>query len=259
MTIHLEGLVAVVTGAAGGIGRGICAAMQDAGATVIATDIVDDPGDITASHFIKHDVTSIDEWAKVANYVQATHGRLDALANNAGISIVNSIEGSSLDEWRKVQAINVESILLGTQAMLPLLKEGGKARKSGAAIVNTCSVGGQGGAAFNAAYCSSKGAVNMLSKCAAIEFASLGYNIRVNTIHPGAVDTDMLESIVQKYVDMGVTESVQAGLDGVIASHPLGRAAQPTEIGGSVVYLCSDAASYVTGSSLNIDGGYTAS
>lgn len=259
MTIDLKNVTALVTGAGGGIGRSICAAMQEAGAAVVATDITDDPGGISADHYLKHDVTSQADWAAVAAFVERTYGRLDALANNAGVSIVSSIEDNSIEDWRKVHSVNVESLLIGTQAMLPMLKEGGKARASGASIVNTCSVAGQGGAAFNAAYCSSKGAVNTFSKSAAIEFAALGYNIRVNTIHPGAVETDMFDAILQKYVDMGLVESLDVAQQGIMQQHPLGRAGRPDEIGGGVVYLCSDAASYVTGSSLNIDGGYMAS
>lgn len=260
MTIELNNVVAVVTGASGGIGKAVCAAMTAAGAQVIATDIVaPDAGQAPdAVDFIPHDVTDAKAWEKLARHVEDKFGRLDALVNVAGMSVVDSIEGTSLETWRKVYSVNVESMLIGHQVMLPLLKKGGEARKSGAAIVNFSSIAGQRGAAFNAAYCSSKGAVKIFSKSAAIEFAALGYNIRVNTIHPGGVKTPMLESIVNTYLEQGTIDSAQQAYDGIIADHPIGRLGEAEDLGGGVVYLCSDAASFVTGAELNIDGGFTA-
>jgi NAD(P)-dependent dehydrogenase (short-subunit alcohol dehydrogenase family) len=257
MTIALDNVVAVVTGAAGGIGREICKAMKSARATVIATDLAASAEGIVADHYIQHDVTSADDWAKVAAYVQEQHGRLDALVNNAGISIVTKIEDSPLAEWHRVNAVNVDSVIIGTQALLPLLKEGGKARAGGASIVNFSSVGGLRGAAFNAAYCTSKAAVKMLSKCMGAEFAALGYNIRCNSVHPGGIDTAMLQSIMARYVELGAAPSIEAAEAGIKVNHPIGRMGRPDELGGGVVYLCSEAASFVTCSEFLIDGGFS--
>jgi NAD(P)-dependent dehydrogenase (short-subunit alcohol dehydrogenase family) len=258
MTITLDGSVALVTGAAGGIGRAICAALKDAGATVVATDLAELRELPGTDAYHRHDVTSEADWARIAAAIGAEYGRLDALVNAAAIAPVQSIEKSSLEEWRRTQAVNVESIFIGTRAMLPLLKESGKTRKGGASIVNFSSVGGQRGAAFTAAYCTSKGAVKLFSKSAAAEFAALRYNIRVNSVHPGGIHTDMMHTIMDRYVALGAVESRAAAEAGVIAAHPLGRMGQPEEIGGGVVYLCSSAASFVTGSELVIDGGFTA-
>jgi len=258
MTIRLDDTVALVTGAAGGIGRAVCQSLKDAGATVIATDLAE-RGDVPAADaYYRHDVSSEADWARIAGEVEAKFGRLDALVNTAAISIVSSIEDTSLERWRKVQAVNVESILIGTRAMLELLKKSGKVRQGGASIVNFSSVGGLRGAAFTAAYCASKGAVKLFSKCAAIEFAALGYNIRVNSLHPGGIHTDMLHSMMQRYVDLGAVASYQAAEAGIVANHPIGRLGKPEEIGGGVVYLCSSAASFVTGSEFVIDGGFSA-
>jgi NAD(P)-dependent dehydrogenase (short-subunit alcohol dehydrogenase family) len=258
MTIALPDTIAVVTGAAGGIGRELCTALTAAGATVIATDLAPDAPGLAAVHYLRHDVTIEDDWRRIEVLIRERYGRLDVLVNNAAISIVASIEDTPIAEWHRVNAVNVDSIVIGGQILLPLLKEGGKARKGGASIVNVSSVGGQRGAPFNAAYCTSKGAVRMLTKCMGAEFAALGYNIRVNSVHPGGIDTAMLGSIMDRYIEIGAVPSRAAAMAGVVANHPLGRLGRADELGGGVVYLCSESASFVTCSELNIDGGFTA-
>ena len=256
--MQLDDTIVLITGAAGGIGRALSRSLKDAGAIVIATDLAaeaDVPGSDT---YYRHDVTSEADWARIAGEIRAKYGRLDCLVNNAAIAQVASIEATTLESWRKIQAVNVESILIGTRAMLELLKIGGTTRQGGASIVNFSSVGGLRGAAFNSAYCTSKGAVKLFSKSAAIEFGALRYNIRVNSVHPGGIDTDMLGSMMQRYVDLGAVPSVQAAEAGIIAQHPIGRMGRPEEIGEGVVWLLSDAASFVTGHALSIDGGYLA-
>jgi NAD(P)-dependent dehydrogenase (short-subunit alcohol dehydrogenase family) len=258
MTIALPDTIAVVTGAAGGIGRELCAALTAAGATVIATDLAPDAPGLAAVHYMQHDVTIEDDWRHVEALVRERYGRLDVLVNNAAISVVASIEDTPIAEWHRVNAVNVDSIVIGGQILLPVLKEGGRARKGGASIVNVSSVGGQRGAPFNAAYCTSKGAVRMLTKCMGAEFAALGYNIRVNSVHPGGIDTAMLGSIMDRYIEIGAVQSRDVAMAGVVANHPLGRLGRAEELGGGVVYLCSESASFVTCSELNIDGGFTA-
>lgn len=257
MTIALDNVVAVVTGAAGGIGRELVKAMKAANAIVIATDLAADAQIEGADHYLKHDVTSEADWRAVAALVQERYGRLDALVNNAGYSIVTEFEETPLSDFHRVNAINVDSVIIGTQVLLPLLKEGGKARKSGASVVNFSSVGGLRGAAFNAAYCTSKAAVKMLSKCLGAEFAALGHNIRVNSVHPGGIDTPMLASIMDKYVELGAVPSREVAMQGIVANHPIGRMGHPAEMGGGVVYLCSDAASFVTCTEFVMDGGFS--
>ncbi|MEL0253224.1 MAG: SDR family oxidoreductase, partial [Novosphingobium sp.] len=189
--------------------------------------------------------------------VQDKYGRLDALVNNAGYSIVTKFEETPLADFHRVNAINVDSIIIGTQVLLPLLKEGGKARSGGASVVNFSSVGGLRGAPFNAAYCTSKAAVKMLSKCLGAEFAALGHNIRVNSVHPGGIDTPMLGSIMDKYVELGAAPSREVAQTAMEMRHPIGRMGRPEEMGGGVVYLCSDAASFVTCSEFVMDGGFS--
>lgn len=247
----LAGSVALVTGASGGIGKAIVEAMRAAGAEVAATDLR------PSEDVVAHDVASEADWVRVAGDIRQRFGRLDCLVNNAGFSVVAELETQPLAEWRKVQAINVESIVIGLQQTLPLLREGAKGREGGASVVNLSSVGGMRGAAFNAAYCASKAAVALLTKSAAIEFGALKYGIRVNSVHPGGIETEMMESIMRRYVELGAAPSWEASLAGVIASHPIGRMGRPEEIAGGVVFLCSPAASFMTGAELVIDGGFT--
>ena len=143
MSIELNNVVTLVTGAAGGIGRAVCQALQAAGATVIATDLAENPGDMPADAYFTHDVTSAEDWQRIADQVMDDHGRLDALVNAAAQATVATIEATELEVWRRIQAINVESLLLAHQIMLPLLEKGGAHRKSGASVANFSSIGGQ--------------------------------------------------------------------------------------------------------------------
>ena len=258
MTIALPNVIAFVTGAPGGIGRELCKALKSAGATVIASGLAEAAPDLVADHYIEHDVTDAAAWARVADFVRTTYGRLDALVNTAGIAVVKSFEETSLSEWQRVHQVNVDSMVIGCQTMLPLLKEGGRARAGGASIVNFSSVYGQRAAPFNAAYCSSKASVSMLTKCLGAEFAAFGYNIRVNSVHPGAIDTAMSDHLVDRFIELGVASSCEEVLAGVRATHPMGRMGRPDELAGGVIFLCAEASSYVTCSELNIDGGFAA-
>ncbi|AOR79960.1 SDR family oxidoreductase [Novosphingobium resinovorum] len=257
MTIALPDVIAVVTGAAGGIGREIVKAMKAAGATVIATDLKDSADIEGADHYLRHDVTSEADWRAVEALVREKYGRLDALVNNAGFSIVTKFEDTPLSEFHKVNAINVDSAIIGTQVMLGLLQEGGKARASGSSVINFSSVGGLRGAAFNAAYCVSKAAIKMLSKCLGAEFAALKYNIRVNSVHPGGIDTPMLNSIMDRYIELGAAPSREASIAAMNVAHPIGRLGKPEEMAGGVVFLASTASSFMTCDELVMDGGFS--
>lgn len=257
MTIALPNVVALVTGAAGGIGREIVRAMNAAGATVIATDLMGAAEIAGADRYLRHDVTSEADWRAVEMVVRDDYGRLDALVNNAGLSIVTPFENTPLSEFHKINAINVDSAIIGTQILLDLLKAGGTARRGGASVINFSSVGGLRGAPFNSAYCVSKAAIKMLSKCLGAEFGALGYNIRVNSVHPGGIDTPMLGSIMDRYVELGAAPSRQAAHDGMLAAHPIGRLGRAEEMAGGVVFLASEASSFMTCDELVMDGGFS--
>nr|WP_242128991.1 SDR family oxidoreductase [Sphingobium sp. Sx8-8] len=254
----LDGAVALVTGATGGIGRATVAALAEAGAKVIATDIgtqADVPG---AALYAPLDVTDEAAWTGMIEQIEAEFGRLDILVNNAGISVTNSIAATSLAEFRKCMAINVEGVFLGTRAAQAMLARSGADRAGGSSIVNLSSVGGLRGAAWMSTYCASKGAVKLFSKSAALEFALLKQPIRVNSVHPGGVDTGMMDTIYARYVAEGVFPNEETARATVSAGHALGRMGQPDEIASGIAYLASPAASFMTGSELVIDGGMTA-
>lgn len=256
MIAGLDGAVVLVTGAHGGIGRAIVSAMAAAGAEVIASDLQEASDLEDCAQYLPLDVTSAQGWASVKAHIEREYGRLDALVHNAGRSIVTRFEDTQLQQFHAINAVNVDSVILGTQALLPLLIAGGKGRKGGASIVNVSSVGGLRGAPFNAAYCTSKAAVAMLTKCMGAEFAALGYPLRVNSVHPGGIDTPMLNGIFERYVELGFAPDAASAIAGSAARHPIGRLGQPEEIAGGVVFLCSPAASFMTCDELVIDGGF---
>lgn len=254
----LTGTVSLVSGATGGIGRATCAALAEAGSTVVATDLAETADIAGAAEYHRLDVTDEANWAAVVASIERTHGRLDILVNNAGISVTNSIAASTLAEFRKCMAINVEGVFLGTRAAQDLLAKSGKDRAGGSSIVNLSSVGGLRGAALMATYCASKGAVKLFTKSAGVEYAMLGLPIRVNSVHPGGIDTDMMHTIYARYVQEGLFADLEAAEKTVSAGHAMGRMGKPEEIAGGIVYLCTPAASFMTGSELVIDGGMTA-
>ena len=260
VTDELSGTVALVTGANGGIGRATCAAMAAAGAIVYASDIaapVDIAG-VEVAHCLVHDVTAEEDWQRVASTIEHRHGRLDALVNNAGIAVTDSIVDTTLEVWRRVQAVNVESILLALRACGPLLRLGGAARPGGASVVNLSSIAGLRGAAFHTAYCTSKGAVRLFTKAAAAEYGALGWPIRVNSVHPGSIDTPMMHAIIERHAELGGGVSEVEVQTSVESRHLLGRLGRVDEIAAGVVFLCSHHASFMTGSEMVIDGGFSA-
>lgn len=255
--MRLADTVAFVTGASGGIGQAICKSLSEAGAKVIATDLSNNRTAIAADIWLDLDVTDEAAWTQAANEVRNRFGHLDILVNNAGIDIIEKMEDISFQSWRKTQSVNADSVFLGVSKMLPLLREAGHRRRGGASVINFSSIAGLGGIEFNTAYCASKGAVRLLTKALAVEFGVLGYKIRINSVHPGGVETGMLHSIFQSYVDLGVSPSVEDCITNWGKAHPIGRMAEPDELAAVVRFLASDEASFVHGSELVADGGFS--
>ena len=245
----------MVTGAGGGIGRAMCHALKTAGAHVIGTDVTSEPPDLGIPTWYRHDVTEWQAWTEVVSSIEQRFGRLDCLINNAGIALSESIANTTLEQWRRLMSVNVESIFLGLRACLPLLRKSGAERPGGSTVVNVSSTAGLRGVPFGAAYSTTKGAVALLTKSAAKEFGALGYPIRVNSVHPGAIETSMLESIVAQQVESGFAKSAEALSDTWKTMAALHRNGQPCEIAGGAVFLCSAASSFMTGAELVIDGG----
>jgi len=254
----VEGKVALVTGAASGIGRMTAEVLASEGARITVADVNEAGGQETVARiqsrggvaaFVRLDVTGEADWDSAIAATVARHGRLDILVNNAGMEIVKLIPDTSLADWRRLMSVNLDGVFLGTKAAIAAMRKTG-----GGAIVNISSVAGINGYARQSAYCASKGGVRLLTKSSAVECAEQGWNIRVNSVHPGVIDTPMARSLLQ-----GLDPQVAAQrLERLKALHPLGHLGEPEDIARAVLYLASDAAKFVTGTELVVDGGMTA-
>jgi 3(or 17)beta-hydroxysteroid dehydrogenase len=238
---ELDGKIVLVTGAAGAIGGAIARALRAAGATVVATDLTDRAGIDAAL-----DVTQEQNWRGVIADIAARHGQLDGLVNAAGIVAIGSIETSEFAEWKRVLAVNLDGTFLGCKHAFPLL------RRQGGAIVNLSSVSGLVGGHNLAAYNASKGGVSLLTKSVALHGARCKPPVRCNALCPAFIEGPMVDGIVQGARE---PENARRKLADAI---PLGRLGRPDEVARACVYLLSDAAAFITGVDLPLDGGLTA-
>jgi len=246
--MRLENKVAIISGGSRGMGAFEAALFVQEGAKVIIGDVRDEEGRDLAKHigsnavYMHLDVTSERDWAAVVKEATDRYGKLDILVNNAGVSARGTIEETSVDDWDRVMGINSKGVFLGTRAAIPDMRKSG-----GGSIINISSqLGLVGMAESSPQYQSSKGAVRIFTKSAAIQYAPEG--IRVNSVHPGPIVTPMTEarrsdSVVQQVM---------------VSRIPLGRYGESEDVAYGVLYLASDEASFVTGSELVIDGGWTA-
>ena len=257
MSDELSGRVAIVTGGASGIGAASAALLAGAGAAVIVADLQDGSKDKAAnkatSRFVAHDVASEESWQALLADVLGREGRLDIVVNNAGISGgAGTPETTTVENWQKVQAVNSEGVFLGCKYAIRGMKHlgAGKAASKGS-IVNISSVAGLIGSAGPTAYTASKGAVRLLSKSVAMHCAEQKYDIRCNSVHPGGVDTAIFNPLWQAV-------GHEQGKAFIGSRHPIGRMAEPSDLGELVLWLASDRSSFVTGAEFTADGGLTA-
>jgi 3alpha(or 20beta)-hydroxysteroid dehydrogenase len=244
----MEGKVAIVTGAAGGIGGAAARRLAEEGASLLLTDA--DAGGAGAlagelgerASLFAHDVTSETDWRTVVASALQTHGRIDVLLNNAGVFLAAPLTDTSLDEFRRVIDVNVVGVFLGMRAVAPAMSE-----QQAGSIINVSSVAGLMGGPYLCAYSASKFAVRGMTKVVAKELAQFG--IRVNSLHPGQIDTDMNARQRERTPEL---------IEKLIRGIPLKRIGTPEEIAHAVVYLASDESAYATGSELVVDGGSTA-
>src|SRR5262245_22762642 len=262
MAGQVAGKVALVTGGASGIGEAVSELLAREGASVAVTDIDDLRGPELVARIRKaggeatfwhQDVTSEERWIEVVTEVVARYGRLDILVSNAGIGIgVPSITEMTLEDWRRQTAINLDGVFLSVKHCLPAMRKGGR----GGSIILMSSLAGLRGAQSLAGYCATKGGVRLFAKAIAMECASFGDGVRVNSVHPGIIDTPIWSKI-----PAGAASGQNAPIDPEERAKfatPFGRAGHAMEIAQGVLYLASDASSYVTGMELVIDGGMNA-
>jgi 3(or 17)beta-hydroxysteroid dehydrogenase len=252
---RLQGKTALVTGGAMGIGKACCELFAREGAGVVVTDVQETEGrkvaekiaaDGGAAVFAKLDVSREEDWRQALDFARRHYGGLDVLVNNAGVDAAADVEHETLDGWRRLQSINLDGVFLG-------VKHGVAAMKArGGSIINLSSIEGLIGDPDLAAYNASKGGVRLLTKSAALYCAHAGYGIRVNAVCPGYIWTPMVENFVNG------TDDPEATKKRLVSLHPLGRLGEPDDVAYGVLYLASDESTFVTGTELVIDGGYTA-
>ena len=252
---RLDDKVALISGGASGIGAATARRFADEGARVVVTDIdeaggtavagaINEENGGAAATFQRLDVTEADDWAAAVGLAEERFGRLDVLVNAAGILFAGTIEDTSLQDWRRMLAVNLDGTWLGCRAAVPAMRRAG-----GGAIVNLSSVAGMRGQAYLCAYNASKGAVRVLTKAVADALARNGDPIRCNSVHPGVIETSMVERFLGEHEDLRRSWS---------EAPPLGRPGRAEDVAAMIALLASDEASFVTGAEYVIDGGMTA-
>jgi NAD(P)-dependent dehydrogenase (short-subunit alcohol dehydrogenase family) len=241
VTLALNGKVALVTGGASGIGLAIARRLGEAGARVAAADLVPSPAEGNVFG-IRIDVTEEADWASAVAQVEAQAGKLDILVNNAGIGAPSPLVELPLSDWRKVITVNLDGAFLGIKHTVPALR-----RNGGGSIVNVASMLASVAVPGAAAYCASKGGLVALTRAAAVELAA--DSIRVNAVQPGWIETPLLRSRLAAQPERAAA---------MLETTPAGRLGRPEDVAGAVLYLVSDDATFITGTTLTMDGGYTA-
>lgn len=253
----LRDKIVMLTGAASGLGAAFSRAAAEAGATVVLTDIDECAGRALSDTLAEAGATTLFQrldvrreaaWHDVMAELNGRFGRLDVLVNNAGIALRGSIADCPLDDWQRTLDVNLTGVFLGCRAALPLM------RQAGGSIINVSSIYGLVGGDQVAAYCAAKGGVTLLTRSAALHGAKCSPPVRVNSIHPGFVETPMVQGSMA-LLEGPAAAAARARIEGMT---PLGHLATPDDIVGIFLLLASDASRYITGAQFTVDGGLTA-
>ncbi len=252
MSERVAGKIALVTGAASGLGLATARLLAREGAVVIATDIDADglcalaSGGEAPAVTLVHDVTDRGRWEEVVTEIARRFGVLDILVNNAGIGAMGNIETTTKEDWARIHRVDLDSVFMGCQIALPLMK-----KAKAASIVNISSIAGIIADSNLLAYCSAKAAVRHLTKAVALHCARMGYPIRCNSVHPAFIDTPILDDALP-----GVPREVL--VEKLAETNPMRRLGKPEDVAYAVLYLASDESGFVNGAELVIDGGLSA-
>ncbi|WP_327100116.1 SDR family oxidoreductase [Nocardia vinacea] len=259
----LTGRTALVTGGARGLGAGMAEALARAGAAVAIGDVREDLGKETVealraggatAEFVPLDITDDTNWAQAVTDTVATLGGLDIVVNNAGVEITSLVVDLDPEEVRRMLEVNVLGTALGIKHALRAMRPGGAAGRGGA-IVNIASVAATIAFPGISVYSATKSAVDRLTRVAAMESGKLGYGVRVNCVYPGLVPTEMGAQLAGDVARIGLFPSAEAAVDAVIEQTPQGRLGEVADMADAVVFLASDAARFITGAGLPVDGG----
>ena len=264
---NLQGKNAIVTGGSKGIGRSVCLALANAGVNINVLDLNKDQGLNTVKEILKLnvkaefyeiDVAQESEWINFVTYLDKKNKSIDILVNNAGIWLGKEISDVSIEEYHKLISINLTGVFLGIKHLIPFLTKAGEKSNFGSSIINLSSVAGLVGSQLDPLYSMTKGGITTFTKSMAIYFGKKKYPIRINQVHPGIIETDMgsqvAEARIKQNPNMTLKDSYSAG----ILQTPLGRLGTAEEVAKTILFLSSDDSSFMTGSSLVVDGGLTA-
>ncbi len=264
---RLDGKVALISGGARGIGAETAQLMVSVGARVVLGDVLDPETAETAAalnkegdvaHPVHLDVSDEDSWRGAVEAAESRFGKIDILVNNAGLFLGQDFEEVRLEDWERLVAVNMTGVFLGTRTAAPALRRSGKDTPHGTAIVNLSSIAGLVGAPLDPLYSMTKGGVTIFTKSTALDFARKQDPIRVNAVHPGVIDTKMGQQTIDTGARLLANNDRDAALQRSIQRHPMGRLGTVDDIARAIVFLASDDAGFMTGSSLVVDGGLTA-
>jgi NAD(P)-dependent dehydrogenase (short-subunit alcohol dehydrogenase family) len=264
---RLDGKVALVSGAARGIGAETVRKMAAAGASVVIGDVLVDRARETAKEIsdaggkalaLALDVATEASWTAAVAAATKKFGKLDILVNNAGIFLGKDLMDATMEDWSRLVAINMTGVWLGTKMCAPALAESGQSSRHGSAIVNLASIAGLVGSQLDPLYSMTKGGVTLFTKSTALSFGRKGWKIRVNSIHPGVIETDMGAQTFASRARQTSSNDVEAARGVAMKQHPIGRLGVAEDIALGIVFLASDDAGFMTGSGMVVDGGLTA-
>ena len=264
---NLQGKNAIVTGGSKGIGRSVCLALANAGVNINVLDLNKDQGLNTVkeimklnvkAEFYEIDVAQENEWINFVTYLDTKNKSIDILVNNAGIWLGKEISNVSIEEYHKLISINLTGVFLGIKHLIPFLTKAGEKSNFGSSIINLSSVAGLVGSQLDPLYSMTKGGITTFTKSMAIYFGKKKYPIRINQVHPGIIETDMGSQVAEARIKQNPSMTLKDSYSAGILQTPLGRLGTAEEVAKTILFLSSDDSSFMTGSSLVVDGGLTA-